>query len=547
MFFHWGLYNVPAGEWKGKPVTGLGEWIMNRAKIPVAEYEQLAKQFNPVKFNADEWVAVAKNAGMKYIVITSKHHDGFAMYGSKASKYNIVDATPYHHDPIKDLAAAARKAGIKLGFYYSQTQDWHEPDADGNTWDWPDESKKNFAKYLEEKVKPQVRELLTNYGPVALILFDTPRKITKEQSQELATLVHSIQPDCLVSGRIGNNVGDYDSAGDNQISFSKVSRPWETPVTLNDTWGFKKNDSNWKSPTVLIRQLAQVASRGGNYLLNVGPTAEGVIPQPSVERLAEVGRWMKVNGESIYGTSAAPIAYELPWGVMTMKPGKLYLHIFEWPKQEFVLYGVKSKVNRAYLLADASRKAIPVKQTSSSNHYERRLELPANAPDSKDSVMVLETGSRPEVVSMLQQQPDATITLPAHLSQAHGAQLRFDTRGVTENWLDKGEWLVWEFQVSHPSSFEVALITSEQKYGANWEGGHTVNVNIAGQDLRGVVNQDGKLENPSNPYWPYVRSNLGRITIDKVGTYKLSLKPESIESAKKLGLTLVSVKMTKVQ
>jgi alpha-L-fucosidase len=347
-----------------------------------------------------------------------------------------------------------------------------------------------------------------------------------------------------VSGRIGNNVGDYDSAGDNQISFSKVSRPWETPVTLNDTWGFKKNDSNWKSPTVLIRQLAQVASRGGNYLLNVGPTAEGVIPQPSVDRLAEVGRWMKVNGGSVYGTSPGPAAYELPWGVMTMKPDKLYLHIFEWPKQEFVVYGVKSKVNRAYLLADASRKAIPVKQTSNHDHYELRLQLPANAPDAKDSVVVLDTtGSRPDFVSMLQQQPDASITLPAHLGQAHGALLRIDTRGVTEHWTDKNDWLEWEFQVSHPGSFEVALITSEQKYGADWEGGHKVDINVAGQDLKGVVDRDGKLENPSNPYWPYVRSNLGRLKIDKAGTYKLSLKPESIESAKKLGLTLVSVKM----
>jgi len=151
MFIHWGLYAIPAGEWKGKPVAGLGEWIMNRGKIPVREYEQLAGQFNPTKFNADEWVSIAKNAGMKYIVITSKHHDGFAMYASKASKYNVFDATPFHRDPLKELADAARKQGIRLGFYYSQTQDWHEPDGDGNTWDWPDESKKNFAAYLENK------------------------------------------------------------------------------------------------------------------------------------------------------------------------------------------------------------------------------------------------------------------------------------------------------------------------------------------------------------------------------------------------------------
>src|SRR5687767_3095086 len=189
LFIHWGLYAIPAGEWKGQRIPGLGEWIMNRAKIPVKEYEQLAPQFNPVKFDAEEIVRLAKNAGMKYIVITSKHHDGFAMYHSKASKFNIVDATPFKRDPLKELAEAAQKAGIKLGFYYSQTQDWHEPDAVGNTWDFPDEDKKNFAKYLEEKVKPQVTEILTNYGPIGLIWFDTPRNITKEHAQQLVDLV----------------------------------------------------------------------------------------------------------------------------------------------------------------------------------------------------------------------------------------------------------------------------------------------------------------------------------------------------------------------
>jgi alpha-L-fucosidase len=254
---------------------------MFRSRIPVHEYEKFTSQFNPVKFNADQWVAVAKNAGMKYITITSKHHDGFAMFGSKASAYNVVDATPFHHDPLKDLAAACQRAGLRLCFYYSQTQDWHEPDGVGNDWDWPDESKKNFQRYYDDKVIPQVRELLTNYGPIGLIWFDTPRNITRQQSQQLADLVHQLQPMCLVSGRVGNNLGDYDSAGDNQISVGKVQRPWETPVTMNDTWGFRKDDHNWKSAQVLIRQFATTLSRGGNYLLNVGPTLEGVRPKAS--------------------------------------------------------------------------------------------------------------------------------------------------------------------------------------------------------------------------------------------------------------------------
>src|SRR6185437_6614931 len=216
LFIHWGLYAVPAGEWKGRPIAGIGEWIMKRAAIPVAEYEQLAKRFNPVKFDAAEWVAMAKAAGQKYIVITSKHHDGFAMYHSKVSAYNIVDATPFKRDPLKDLAAECQKQGIKLGFYYSQTQDWHHPNGDGNDWDFVEEQN-DFDGYVEHYVKVQVRELLTGYGPICLIWFDTPKRMTLEQSHQLADLVHELQPDCLVSGRIGNAVGDYAEAGDNKI------------------------------------------------------------------------------------------------------------------------------------------------------------------------------------------------------------------------------------------------------------------------------------------------------------------------------------------
>ncbi|HEV2687635.1 MAG TPA: alpha-L-fucosidase [Bryobacteraceae bacterium] len=549
MFIHWGLYAIPAGEWKGQPIPGLGEWIMNRAKIPVAEYEQLAKQFNPVKFDADAIVAVAKNAGMKYITITSKHHDGFAMFGSKVSPYNIVDATPFHRDPLKELAAACQRAGLRLCFYYSQTQDWHESGGIGNTWDFKEPSPEAFQNYYDNKVLPQVRELLTNYGPIGLIWFDTPRNITAKQSQQLADLVHQLQPNCLVSGRVGHGLGDYDSAGDNQISVGKVKRDWETPVTLNDTWGFKKDDNNWKSAAVLIRQLAQVSSRGGNYLLNVGPTAEGVIPQPSVDRLAQVGRWMKVNGDSIYGTSASPFPYELPWGVITVKPGKLYLHVFHWPGKEFVLYGVESKVRQAYLLADASHKPLSMKQEhhADTGLDELRLTIPAEAPDPDDAVIVLETSGAIEVTKMLMQQPDRQVTLPAYLADIHHApgssQLRFDSRGVVERWLNKYESLSWDYQVSSPGTFDVVAITSGQKYGKDWEGGHSVRIKTAGKDLAGTIADDGKVDNPSNPYWPYVKSKLGQMEIAKAGKYNLTLQPQSIVAEKKFGLTLVSIQL----
>jgi alpha-L-fucosidase len=546
LFIHWGVYAVPAGEWKGKLIPGIGEWIMNRAKIPVKEYEQLTSQFNPVKFNAEEWVKMAKDAGMKYIVITSKHHDGFAMYHSKASKYNIVDATPFKRDPLKELAAATQKAGLKLGFYYSQTQDWHEPDAVGNDWDFPDESRKNFQKYLDEKVKPQVREILTGYGPIGLIWFDTPRNITREQSQQLVDLVHQIQPDCLVSGRVGHGLGDYDSAGDNQISVGQVKRDWETPVTLNNTWGFKKDDENWKPTSVLIQQLVQVVSRGGNYLLNVGPTAEGVIPQPSVDKLREVGQWLKTNSDAVYGNGPSPYPYELPWGIITTKPGKLYLHVFEWPKNELVLYGLKSKVRSARLLANGSKLKVTQQSDAKIDHHSLTIQLPAVASDKYDSVIVLDIEGNAQVDTSLSQQPDASVTLPAFLSEVHKvseSKLRFDARGVAENWLNKEEWLSWNFKVSRPGSFDVVVVTSTQKYGRVWEGDHEVGVEIAGQKLRGLVDEDGKEINPTNPYWTYMISKIGRVTIEKPGAHSLNLRPETIKGEKKLGLTLVSVKL----
>jgi alpha-L-fucosidase len=549
MFIHWGVYSVPAGTWKGKQIEGLGEWIMNRAKIPVNEYETLAPKFDPEKFNAEEIVRIAKNAGMKYIVITSKHHDGFAMFHSTTSKYNIYDATPFKRDPLKELAAAAAKAGIKLGFYYSQTQDWHEPDAIGNDWDFPDDSKKNFQKYLDEKVKPQVTELLSNYGPIGLIWFDTPRNITKEQSQQLVDLVHKLQPDCLVSGRVGHALGDYDSAGDNQISMGSAKRIWETPVTMNDTWGFKSYDQDWKPVSVLIRQLVQVISQGGNYLLNVGPTSEGLIPQPSVDRLDQVGQWLKKNNDSVYGAGPSPFPYQLPWGIITTKPGKLYLHVFNWPQKQLALYGLKNKIRNAHLLATGEKLMFEQKENTSIEHNELTIRLPKSPSDGTDSVIELDLNGDVQVDSSLLQQPDDSITLPAFLSTAHhiGTEgLRFDSRGVAERWTNKDDWVDWDFKVSKPGAFDVVIVTSQQKYGRDWEGGHVLSLEVAGQKFNATVEDNGKQENPTNPYWPYVISKAGRVNLDKAGKYNFSLKPESIKADKKLGLTLVEIRLVPV-
>ena len=306
MMIHWGLYSLPAGEWKGRRMEDIGEWAQQYFRIPNAEYARLASAFNPILFSADEWVDLAMDAGMKYMVFTSKHHDGFAMFKSEVSKYNIVDATPFGRDVTAELAEACYKKGLKFGLYYSQDLDWNHPHGGGykwgktwcgdkaywtNNWDFPDDDRKDFSICFEEKIKPQVTEILTKYGDLCLIWFDVPSTISREQTDELYNLVKKYQPDCLVNSRIGNGYGDYASAGDNEIpDDDKSAMLYETPATLNDTWGYKAFDANWKSADRIIEIKNHLAVRGANYLLNVGPDYLGRIPAPSVDILREVGR-----------------------------------------------------------------------------------------------------------------------------------------------------------------------------------------------------------------------------------------------------------------
>jgi len=407
MMIHWGPYSMAGGWWKGKWANA--EWLMYTHRIPVKEYEKFAARFNPVKFDAARWVRIAKNAGMRYIVITAKHCDGFAMWRSKVSRYNIYDFTPSHRDPLKELAGECARQGIRLCFYYAHAFDWHHPHAAGNFWDY-DESKKDFSIFFNQKCKPQVTELLTEYGSVGVMWFDTPFAMTREQSLELVRLVRKLQPSCIINGRVwyptgktyGDGTptdyrdqhGDYRVADDREIPAKGTEEDWETPCTLNDHFGYVKTDKKWKSPKELVRTLVEVVSKGGNYLLNVGPTGEGEIPEGSVKSLEGVGRWMRKNGSSIYGTGPSPLG-ALPWGRCTAGPGKLYLHVFDWPGSgKLAVPGLRRKIVRAYLLADDSRAALAVRRSPGRDAV---LEVPRRAPDAIDSVVVVEIeGGRPD-------------------------------------------------------------------------------------------------------------------------------------------------------
>ena len=396
MFIHWGVYSVPAGTYKGKQVSGIGEWIMNRGKIPVAEYKQFASQFNPVRYDPDAWVQLAKEAGMKYIVITSKHHDGFALFDSKVTDWDVVDATPYGKDLLKPLAEACAKHGLVLGFYYSQAQDWNHPGgaAAGGHWDPAQDG--DMDAYIRNIAAPQVKEILSNYGKLGVLWWDTPTDMNKQRADMLLPLTE-LQPDIITNNRLGGGYGGDLSTPEQHIPATGTpGRDWETCMTMNDTWGYAEHDQNWKSKEDLIRKLADIASKGGNFLLNVGPTSEGVIPPASVERLDAIGQWMKINGESIYGTGASPFK-KLAWGRCTQKPlsgGKtrLYLHVFDWPKDgNLTVPKLENKVLAACLLSDSARAPLSVTQQKST----AVVTVSGEAPDPVNTVVVLDIEGQP--------------------------------------------------------------------------------------------------------------------------------------------------------
>jgi len=377
MFIHWGAYSTAGGEWNGKRVGGAGEWLLSNAQIRPEDYESLQKQFNPVKFDAKRWVAIAKDAGMKYIVITSKHHDGFCLWNSDLTDWDVGGSPFAPRDPLKELADACAEAGIRLCFYHS-IMDWHHPDyLPRRAWDTRPTTGAQYGRYVEY-MKGQLKELTSGkYGKVGIMWFDGEWEgtWTHEMGKDLYDFVRRLDRDIIVNNRVdtgrsgmegitreGDYRGDYGTP-EQQIPATGLPAgvDWETCMTMNDTWGYKKHDANWKSSTDLIRKLVDIASKGGNFLLNVGPTGEGEIPGASVERLAAMGAWMKVNARAIDGTMANPFAEPPAWGRVTRamnadQSDRLYLHVFDWPKDgKLRLSGLISQPRAVQILGQRTR------------------------------------------------------------------------------------------------------------------------------------------------------------------------------------------------
>ena len=455
MFIHWGLYAVPAGRYHGQPVGGIGEWIMHSAHIPVGEYAAFANQFDPEQFHADQWVAVAKAAGMKYIVMTAKHHEGFAMFPTKVDDYNINAKTPFKRDPIGEMAAACKKAGIKFGVYYSQNLDWHHPGGGTAGPAWDPAQQGDFDTYVKNVSAPQVTELVTRYHP-AVLWWDINGPFTPAEVREL-TASFPQDPGLITNNRLGGGVpGDTETPEQTIPATGYPGKDWETCMTINDTWGYKTDDTNFKSVPTLLHNLIDIASKGGNYLLNVGPTAQGIIPAPEVERLAAVGQWMKTNGEAIYATSASPFK-RLPWGRCTQKADgantTLYLHVFDWPADgKLRVPGLTNRVLSAYLLD--GKRSVPAALDADGV----TLTLPATAPDPLSSTVVLRIVGKPDVTpTYLGQGASGVLKLVAADAETHGG-IQYESGNGHDNlgyWTNAADWAEWPVTITKPGTFTV--------------------------------------------------------------------------------------------
>jgi alpha-L-fucosidase len=484
MFIHWGLYSVPAGEWQGQ--TGYGEWLLEESHMPVSQYEKYADQFNPTNFDALAWVRAAKAAGVKYIVVTSKHHDGFGMFPSSLTDWCIA-RTPFQRDPLQELAAACKTEGIKFCLYYS-IMDWHSSDW-GIRRPWNDVAATNGPPDMDRYVtymKGQLKELLTRYGPIGLLWFDGQWEApwTQQRGDDLYRYVRSLQPALIVNNRVskptstaGGGFARSDTMGDYGTPEQTIPPNgfgpgvyWESCMTMNDHWGYNKNDQNWKSAQTLVRNLIDCSSKGGNYLLNVGPTSAGLIPAPSLDRLKEIGAWMDVNSEAIYGTTASPFSRHPSWGRCTVKTAgnttTLYLHVFDWPRDgRLFVPALKSKIRTAYMLADKSHRRLVAKKVEDGV----MISLPANPAGPISSTVVLQIKGPPMIEQLPEPKATASNVFQNQVAE-YGPQFAFDgesqTRWATDDATRQG-WIAIDLlkpQTCHGVRISEAYAGRVQKF-----------------------------------------------------------------------------------
>ncbi len=511
MFIHWGVYAVPAGTYNDQRIGGIGEWIMRRGEIPVAEYREYARQFNPVKYAPEAWAKLAKDAGMRYVVITSKHHDGFALYDSAVTDWDIADATPYGKDLLAPLAEAVRDEGLKFGLYYSQAQDWTHPGGaksgfnEGESWDEP--NKGDFDQYLQEIALPQTKEILSKFQPDVL-WWDTPTWMTRERAEPLHNVLADY-PNIITNNRLGGGYkGDTETPEQHIPATGFKDRDWETCMTMNNTWGYKSYDHDWKSTETLLHNLVDIVSKGGNYLLNVGPTSEGEIPQESIDRLTEIGEWMAKNGESIYGTSPSP-CNKPEWGRITSKSDRLYLHVFDWPADGKLLVPVTVETAGGRLLADGSRE-FDVESTEEGI----LVHLTGEPIDSIDTVVELDTAGTPTAV-LQRVSSDEQGRLVLHADQAiieGNAKLEtIRNRSNIGHWTNAADSVVWHCKV--PAT-----------------GRYRITANVASQaDSRLVVSASGdKVDvkaTATGGYEQFETQEWGELQVDQPGEFSVEIKP----------------------
>ena len=527
MFIHWGIYAVPAD----------GEWYLHQHKVPLDQYEKYATQFNPVKFDADQWAQLAKDAGMKYLVITSKHHDGFCMFKTCTTKYNVVDASPWGQDPLAVLSAACQKRGIRFCCYYS-IMDWHAQLPAKADPEHPEYNPTSFATPAKKAeyiayMKTQLKELITQYHP-AVIWFDGGwmNGWTADDGKDLVAYLRRLDSDLIINDRaIG--VGDYGTP-EQSIPARGLGRDWETCMTINNNWGFSANDHDFKSTQTLLRNLIDIASKGGNYLLNVGPTAEGVIPGEEVERLQQMGAWLKINGAAIYGSTAGPFPKQLPWGRCTQQPGKLFLEVFDWPKDGKLRVPVVNKVSQAYTLTEPDKMLEVV-----ANDEGSEITLPAVASNSIASVVVLRIDGPAQVApaasGIVAPQADGSIKLQAADADIIGSDARLEGAGESNvgYWTNANDYLRWTAKVDSAGEYQVLINYACPKDSD----GSEYSVSVGSQSVSGKVKSTGS-------WTDYAVVQLGAVNIDKPGPVSVTLKPTSKPNLAVMNLRTVALKPT---